>query len=142
VQEADDVIDAVAIDGVARVARLGGDAQDVLDVRVDGDGRHLHARQHHVARLNVTEVEHVADHLGLVVIEGAVQLALVDQDLHFGLRQRRVVLPLVIMVTSGRKPPEEGQGRGDWSREQLQRPQEAEQARQGLLRDAARQRSE
>ena len=85
VEDADDVVDGVPVNRVTRVGSLGHLPEHLVHGGRDGERRGLGARDHHVAGRDVAEIEHVADHLGLVVIERAGHLAFGDDELHLGL---------------------------------------------------------
>ena len=71
VEDADDVVERLAVDRVARVRRVDHRAQHVLGRHVDRDRHDLGPRHHHVRGLLVGEVEDLVEHLPLVVLEDA-----------------------------------------------------------------------
>jgi len=70
VEEADHLVEALAVHGQARVPLLGQDAQDLLHGRADVDRHHRGARHHHVARHLLAEVEHGLDELARRAVGG------------------------------------------------------------------------
>jgi hypothetical protein len=63
VEQADDVVDLVAVDGKARVPLARHEAEHLGKRRRDLDGADARARDHDVAGDEVLQLEHVADHL-------------------------------------------------------------------------------
>ena len=121
-EDPDDVVHPFAVHRVAGM-RLGRDErEEVVHGGRDVHGRDLGARDHDVPRLEVPEVEHVADHLGRLVAERAALLSFVHEDLDLRFREARA---------RGRRPvresrddlPEKAQRRGQWRNEQLERPE-------------------
>ena len=81
VEDALDLIDAVAIDGVAAVAALHDDVEHLVERGVDLDRLHLRPRHHHLARDGVLELQHAEEQLREVLGDRAALLALLDHVL-------------------------------------------------------------
>ena len=63
VEDADDLVERAAVDGVARVRRFDHGLQRLLGRQVDGERDHLGPRHHHVGDFLVGEVEDLVEHL-------------------------------------------------------------------------------
>ena len=59
VEDADDVIAVIFVDGVSGVAFFANDAQGGGEIGVDGEGDHACARGHDLANRALVEVNHV-----------------------------------------------------------------------------------
>ena len=120
VEQADDVVDLLAINRVARVAAVRDEGQRVVEGHAHVEGFHLVARDHHVARGAVGELEHVADHLGGLAAEETGALALLDQGFHLGLGDARIdgLLAVLLAAEALAQPPERARERehGDLER--------------------------
>ena len=88
VDDAGQLVEALAPGRVARVAALGDLAADRLGRIVEVDPHHLHARRHHASDRAVGEAQHAVDHVALGDMEDAGARALRDQPLHLLLGHR------------------------------------------------------
>ena len=70
-QDAGDLVAVLADDGEPRVAGFDHDGQDLLDRVVAIDHDHLRARHHHVAHLDLGDLEHRLEHLEHVGVDQA-----------------------------------------------------------------------
>src|SRR2546423_45113 len=78
-QHARDVVQALAVDGQARVAVVAEGALAVFERRGDGERLHLRARDQGLAHLGVGEVEDAVDELPLLLFEVAALVRDVDE---------------------------------------------------------------
>ena len=102
VQHADDVVERLAVDGVARVRRLEHRLERLLGRQRDRDRDHLRPRHHHVGDLLVGEVEDLVEHLLLLVLDLALLGRAREQHPQLGLRVR-------LVLRAGRLEPERAQ---------------------------------
>ena len=86
VEDADDLVERLAEDGVAGVGRLEHGTESLLRCHLDRDADHLGTGHHHVRRLLVGEVEHLVEHLALVLLDLASLGRHLEQHLQLGLR--------------------------------------------------------
>ena len=68
-QDADDVVERLAEDRVARVRRVEDDGERLLRRHVDRDSRHVGLRDHHVGDVLVPEDEDLVDQLALALLD-------------------------------------------------------------------------
>ena len=129
VQHADDVVDRLAMHGVARMRCLSDLPQDLVDRDRDLEGVGLRARDHHVSRRDVPEFEHIADDLGLLVIERARHLALVDDELHLGSRDRGRRLGAAPLEALRDERAQPKRRRREGSDQDFDRPEQAKEPR-------------
>ena len=85
VEDADDLVERVAVDGIARVRRLEHRSERLLGGHVGLDRDHLRPRDHHLVHLLVGEVEDLVEHLALPVLDLAGLARDVQQHLQLGL---------------------------------------------------------
>ena len=104
VQDADDLVERVAVDRVARVRRLDHRRQRLLGRQVDRERDHLGPRHHHGRDLLVGEVEDLVEHLLLLLLELALLGRAREQHLQLGLR-------VDLHLAAGRLQPERAQDR-------------------------------
>jgi hypothetical protein len=69
VEDADDVVQRVAVHGVARVGRVDHRRERLLGRKLDREGDHLGPRHHHVVGFLVGEVEDLVEHLLLRLLD-------------------------------------------------------------------------
>jgi hypothetical protein len=93
VQNADDLIERSPIDGVAGEGRLHRRFEALLGREVDREGDHLGPWHHHVGNLLVGEVEHLVEHLPLVVLDLALLGRTLEQHLQLRLRVNDALRP-------------------------------------------------
>ena len=86
VEDADDLVERLAEDGIARVGRLEHRRERLLGRHLDRDADDLGPRHHHVRRLLVGEVEDLVEHLALVLLDLAPLGRDLEQHLQLGLR--------------------------------------------------------
>ena len=91
VQDADDVVQRVAIDGVARVRRLEHRLQRLLRRQRDRDRHHLGAGHHHVGDFLVGEVEDLVEHLLFLVLDLSLLRRRAEEHAQLGLGVRLVL---------------------------------------------------
>ena len=99
VQHADDVVERLAVDRVARVRRVEHRRERLLGRHLDRDGRDLGPRHHHVGRVLVAEDEDLVDHLLLFVLDLALLARAREEHAQLGLRER-------VALRAGRLEPE------------------------------------
>ena len=78
--DADDVVDGLVVDRIAREAVLVGVGERLGEGRLDGDGDDLGARRHHLAGVLLGELEDAFDEGRVLAFEGAAFLALFDEE--------------------------------------------------------------
>ena len=99
VQDADDVVERLAVDRVARVRRVEHRRERLLRRHLDRDRGDLGPRHHHVRRVLVAEDEDLVDHLLLFVLDLALLARARQQHAQLGLGER-------IALRAGRLEPE------------------------------------
>jgi hypothetical protein len=114
VQDADDVVERLAEDGVARVGRVEDDGERLLGRHVDRDRGHVRFRHHHVGDVLVAEDEDLVDHLALVLLDLPLLRRARDEHPQLGLRVN-------LALGAGRLEPEGVENRVTRG---LQRPDE------------------
>ena len=77
--DADDVVDRVLVHRVARPLALRDQRDRVVERRVDRQRVDRGARRHHVARVLLRELEHALEQVGVLRLERAALLALLDE---------------------------------------------------------------
>ena len=90
-EDADDVVERLAVDRVARVRRVEHRLERLLRRQVDRDRDHLGPRHHHVGDLLVGEVEDLVEHLLLAVLDLALLGRAREQHPQLGLGVRLVL---------------------------------------------------
>ena len=80
VEHADDVVDVLLVDRDARVALAHDGLDDLAQRGVDLERDHVHARDHDLVGALLAELEHAADHLLLLGLDGALLGAALDED--------------------------------------------------------------
>ena len=85
-EDADDVLRRLSIDGVARVRRVEDRLETLLRRQVDRQRHDLGPGHHHVRRLLVREVEDLVEHLLLLLLELALDRRALEQHLQLCLR--------------------------------------------------------
>ena len=85
VQDADDVVERLAVDRVAGERRVDDGREAFLGREFDREGDDLGPRHHHVRDLLVREVEDLVEHLLLLALELARLGRSVEQHLELGL---------------------------------------------------------
>ena len=88
VQDADDVVERLAVHRVARVRRVEHRRERLLRRQLDRDRDDLGPRHHHVGGVLVAEDEDLVDHLLLLVLDLALLARAREQHAQLGLRQR------------------------------------------------------
>ena len=91
VQDAHDAVEGLAVDGIPRVGRVHHGFEALFRRQVDRERDDLRPRDHHVLRLLVGEVEHLVEHLLLLLLDLAVRGRLGDEHPQLGLRVDVVV---------------------------------------------------
>ena len=91
VEDADDLVERVAVDGVARVGRVEHEPQRLLRRELDRERDHVGPRDHHVGDVLVGEVEHLVDHLLLAALDLALLGRAREQHPQLDLGMRRVL---------------------------------------------------
>ena len=76
----DDVVDRVLVDRVARPPALVDQRERLVERRVDRQRVDLRARRHHLARVLFRELEYAFEQIGVLRLEHAAFLALLDED--------------------------------------------------------------
>ena len=87
----DDLVERVPVDGVARVGRLEHRRHRLAQVEVDREPGDVGARDHHVGDLLLGEVEDLVEHLALVQLDLAVRCRDLEQHLQLRLGVRRAL---------------------------------------------------
>jgi hypothetical protein len=72
VQDADDVVERLAVHGISGERRVHHRLEALLRRQIDGERDDFGPRHHHVLRLLVGEVEHLVEHLLLLLLDLAV----------------------------------------------------------------------
>jgi hypothetical protein len=71
VEDADDVVERVAVDGIPGIGGVDHSCERLLRRQLDREGHHLGPRDHDLVDLRVREVEHLVDHLLLALLDHA-----------------------------------------------------------------------
>ena len=120
-QDAEDLVERLAVDRVARVRRLHHRLERLLRRQVDRERNDVHARDHHVVGVLVAEVEDLGDHLLLLLLDLAVPLRAVEEHPQLGLR-------VDVALRAGRLHPHRAQDQlGRPLEDPDQRPEEDEE---------------
>ena len=85
VEDADDVVERLAIDGVARVRRVEDDRERLLRRHLDRDRDDVGLRHHHVGDVLVPEDEDLVDQLPLALLDLALLRRAGDEHPQLGL---------------------------------------------------------
>ena len=85
VEDADDLVERAAVDGIARVRRVDHRGEHLLGRQVDRERDHLGPRHHHVRGLLVGEVEDLVEHLLLLRLDLAAPGRVAEQHPQLGL---------------------------------------------------------
>ena len=105
VEDADDVVERLAVDRVARVRRVDHRREALLRREVDRERDDLGPRDHHVGDLLVREVEDLVEHLLLLRLELARLGRAVEEHLQLGLRVRRAAVLAGRLEAEGAQSP-------------------------------------
>ena len=104
VQDADDVVERLAVDRVARVRRVEHGGERLLGRHLDRDRDDLRPGHHHVGDVLVAEDEDLVDHLPLALLDLALLRRAGEEHAQLRLRER-------LALRAGRLEPERRAGR-------------------------------